>query len=136
MVQETPLVLSIAYIVYLIAIVVILLLALIRVRMTRRITERTAFAFLACAAFLTLVPVLFIIAYTVIKGGGAISWDFLTQFPSKAGKEGGILPAIIGTLYLMFGTLFFSLPMGILAGVFLQNMLATAADTFKSFGHC
>jgi len=121
MVQETPLALSIVYIVYLVIIAAILLLAVIKVRMTRKVAERTAFAFLAIAAFLTVLPVVFIIVYTITKGGGAISWDFITQFPSRAGKEGGILPAIVGTLYLMFGTLFFSLPIGIMAGVYLTE---------------
>jgi phosphate transport system permease protein len=88
---------------------------------SRRISQRTAFVFLALAAVITVTPVLFIIIYTIVKGGGAITWDFLTQFPSQAGKAGGILPAIIGTFYLMFGTLAFALPVGVLAGIYLTE---------------
>ena len=90
-------------------------------RISRQITQRTAFFFLALALAITVTPVLFIIIYTIIKGGGAISWDFLTQFPSQAGKAGGILPAIVGTLYLMLGTLVFALPVGVLAGIYLTE---------------
>ncbi|OGN87679.1 MAG: phosphate ABC transporter, permease protein PstA [Chloroflexi bacterium RBG_13_46_9] len=89
--------------------------------MTRKLSERTAFVFLGLATFLTILPVLFIIIYTFIKGGSAISWDFLTQFPSQAGKAGGILPAIVGTIYLMVGTLVFTLPIGVLAGIYLNE---------------
>jgi phosphate transport system permease protein len=88
---------------------------------SRKITQRTAFTFLGLATAITVAPVLFIIIYTIVKGGGAISWDFITQFPSQAGREGGILPAIIGTFYLMLGTLVFALPIGVLAGIYLTE---------------
>ncbi len=121
MVDKTPVAVQIAFLVYLLASIVIILLAVIKAKMTRKISERTAFAFLGFATFLTVLPVLFIIAYTITKGGGAISWDFITQFPSQAGKAGGILPAIVGTLYLMLGTLVVALPVGVLAGIYLTE---------------
>ncbi len=88
---------------------------------TRKITQRTAYIFLALATVITVTPVLFIIIYTIVRGGGALSWDFIFQFPSQAGKAGGILPAIIGTFYLMAGTLAFALPIGVLAGIYLTE---------------
>jgi phosphate transport system permease protein len=118
---ETPVAVYIAFLVYLVASIVVILLAVIKAKMTRKLSERTAFVFLGLATFLTILPVLFIIVYTFIKGGSAISWDFLTQFPSQAGKAGGILPAIVGTIYLMVGTLVFALPIGVLAGVYLNE---------------
>lgn len=90
-------------------------------RKSRQISQQTAFIFLTFAIIITVAPVLFIIAYTVINGAGAISWQFLTQFPSQAGKAGGILPAIVGTFYLMIGTLAFALPIGVLAGIYLTE---------------
>ncbi|MDD5701793.1 MAG: phosphate ABC transporter permease PstA [Dehalococcoidales bacterium] len=89
--------------------------------LSRQIAQRTAFIFLGVAAAITVAPVLFIVLYTVFKGGGAINWDFITQFPSQAGKAGGILPAIVGTFYLMLGTLVFALPTGVLAGIYLTE---------------
>ncbi len=88
---------------------------------SRRITQRAAFTFLILAAVVTVTPVLFIIIYTVVKGGGALSWGFLSEFPSLAGKAGGILPAIVGTFYLMLGTLVFALPIGVLTGIYLTE---------------
>jgi phosphate transport system permease protein len=88
---------------------------------TRRLSQRTAFTFLGLATLIIVTPVLFIIIYTIVKGGGAITWDFISQFPSQAGKAGGILPAIIGTFYLMLGTLVFALPIGVLAGIYLTE---------------
>jgi phosphate transport system permease protein len=88
---------------------------------SRKITQRAAFIFLGLATVITVTPVLFIIIYTAVRGGGALSWDFIVQFPSMAGKAGGILPAIIGTFYLMIGTLAFALPIGVLAGIYLTE---------------
>ena len=87
----------------------------------RELTQRTAFSLLALATAIVAVPVLFIITYIAVNGAGALSWEFLTQAPSQAGKAGGIFPAIVGTFYLMLGTLIFSLPVGVLAGIYLTE---------------
>jgi len=57
----------------------------------------------------------------IIKALPAISLDFLTGYPSDAGRSGGILPAIIGTLELIAGTAIIALPIGILSGVYLAE---------------
>jgi len=88
---------------------------------SRQFSQRTAFGLLTLATAIAVVPVLFIILYIIINGADAISWEFLTQPPSQAGKAGGIFPAIIGTFYLMLGTIIFALPVGVLAGVYLTE---------------
>ena len=87
----------------------------------RELTQRTAFGLLVLATAIAAIPVLFIIIYIIVNGAGAISWEFLTQSPSQAGKAGGIFPAIVGTLYLMLGALIFSLPVGVFAGIYLTE---------------
>ncbi len=89
--------------------------------LSRQFSQRTAFGLLILATIIVVVPVLFIILYIVVNGAGAISWEFLTQPPSQAGKAGGIFPAIIGTFYLMLGTILFALPIGVLAGIYLTE---------------
>jgi phosphate transport system permease protein len=88
---------------------------------SRQLSQRTAFGLLILATAIVVLPVLFIILYIIVNGASAISWDFLTQPPSQAGKAGGIFPAIIGTLYLMLGTIIFALPVGVLAGIYLTE---------------
>jgi phosphate transport system permease protein len=88
---------------------------------SRQVSQQTAFVLLILATLLVVLPVLFIILQIVTTGAPAISWDFLTQPPSLAGKAGGIFPAIVGTFYLMLGTLAFSLPVGVLAGIYLTE---------------
>lgn len=119
--EKTPISVFIAFIIYLIASTVVILLAVIEAKMTRRALERTAFTFLGVATAIATIPVLFIVIFTAVNGAGALSWEFLTQSPSQAGKEGGILPALVGTFYLMLGTLFFALPAGVMSGVYLTE---------------
>lgn len=92
-----------------------------RTMVSRQLSQRTAFGLLILATAIVVLPVLFIILYIIVNGASAISWDFLTQPPSQAGKAGGIFPAIIGTLYLMLGTIIFALPVGVLAGIYLTE---------------
>ncbi len=87
----------------------------------RQLSQRAAFAVLILATVVVVGAVLSIILQIVTSGAGAISIEFLSQSPSQAGKAGGILPAIIGTLYLMLGTLVFALPVGVLAAIYLTE---------------
>ncbi|MFQ5997384.1 MAG: phosphate ABC transporter permease PstA [Dehalococcoidales bacterium] len=89
--------------------------------LSRQFSQRTAFGLLTLATTIAVVPVLFIILYIIVNGADAISWEFLTQPPSQAGKAGGIFPAIVGTFYLMLGTIIFALPVGVLAGIYLTE---------------
>jgi phosphate transport system permease protein len=88
---------------------------------SRQMSQQVAFGLLVAATAIVVVPVIVIILQIIINGGGAISWDFLTQPPAQAGKAGGIFPAILGTFYLMLGTIIVALPIGVLAGVYLSE---------------
>jgi phosphate transport system permease protein len=48
-----------------------------------------------------------------------VNWEFISQVPRNGMKEGGIFPAIIGTILLIIGTMVFSLPLGILSAIYL-----------------
>jgi phosphate transport system permease protein len=87
----------------------------------RLISQQAAFTLLIAATAIVVIPVIVIITVIILNGAGAISWDFLSQAPSQAGKAGGIFPAILGTFYLMLGTIIVALPVGVLAGVYLSE---------------
>ena len=88
---------------------------------TRMVSQRLAFALLGFSAFLVVVPMIYIILHILLSGAGAISWEFLTEAPRQRGLEGGIFPAILGTFYLMIGTIIFALPVGVLAAIYLTE---------------
>ncbi len=84
-------------------------------------TEKIAFSLLLLATLLIVVPVGLIIAIIIRKGIGAITWQFLTDVPRQGMRAGGILPAIVGTIYLVLGAIVFALPVGLLAAIYLSE---------------
>jgi len=88
---------------------------------SRNLRQRFGFGFLSLTALITVLPIFGIVLYILIKGLPAISWTFLTAFPTDGVKQGGILPAIIGTVYLTIGTAIFSVPLGIGAAIYLSE---------------
>lgn len=90
---------------------------------TRRnhVAEVLGFNLLRLVTLITVLPIIGLVVYIVVKGAPAISWEFLTATPSSGMREGGILPAIVGTLYLTLGTALFSVPLGVLAGIYLAE---------------
>jgi phosphate transport system permease protein len=87
----------------------------------RLIQQKLGFGFLTFTAIITVIPIIAIVIYIFIKGISAISWEFLTTFPTNGVKEGGIYPAIVGTILLTIGTAIFSVPLGIGAAIYLSE---------------
>ena len=62
-----------------------------------------------------------ILFYIVINGIGVISWDFITKPPTDSMTKGGIMPAILGTIYLTVGAIAIGLPLGIVSAIYLTE---------------
>ncbi|MEL7563013.1 phosphate ABC transporter permease PstA [Dehalogenimonas sp. 4OHTPN] len=88
---------------------------------SRQLTQKAAMSLLFTAMLVVVIPIILILIYMVTSGYSVISWDFISQGPSQAGRAGGILPAIIGTAYLMLGTILIALPIGVMAGIYLAE---------------
>ena len=83
--------------------------------------QKIGFAILAGVSAITVLPILWLGFYIVAQVISAISWDFITTFPSNGMRSGGIMPAILGTIYLTIGTALFSVPPGIAAAIYLAE---------------
>ncbi len=69
-----------------------------------------------------VAAILLIILYDIVsKGIGTINWTFLTDIPRQGMTEGGIFPAIVGTLYLTILTTLFSVPLGVCGAIYLNE---------------
>jgi len=88
------------------------------------ITQGAGFMLLRLIALLTVLPILGLVGYIIAKGAPAINWAFLTTMPTDGMRAGGIMPAIIGTLYLTLGTALFSVPLGVAAGIYIAEYAA------------
>jgi phosphate transport system permease protein len=84
-------------------------------------TQKIGFAILVVITAITVLPILFLGFFIVGQGLPAINWDFITTFPSNGMRSGGIMPAILGTIYLTLGTALFSVPPGIAAAIYLAE---------------
>lgn len=92
----------------------------------RHLTQRLGFTLITLMAIATVLPIVAVVIYIFLQGLPAISLEFLTDFPREGMRAGGILPAIIGTIYLTVGTAIFSVPLGIAAAIYLSEY---AGDT-------
>jgi phosphate transport system permease protein len=92
-----------------------------RTILSTRLKQRLGTAALTAMALLTILPIVAVVIFIIIRGAPAISWNFLTQMPRDGMRAGGIFPAIIGTFYLTVGTAIFSVPLGIAAAVYLAE---------------
>lgn len=70
---------------------------------------------------LLILPVVIIMALLVVEGGPVISWEFLTTRPVDGMTAGGILPALVGTVWLVVVALIASVPVGVAAAVYLSE---------------
>ena len=88
-------------------------------RLSQKHIEMISFGFISAAAVIVLAILVIILGYIIINGFPALSWEFLTQPPKDLGRDGGIYPAIIGTLYLVAGAILIALPLGVGAAIYL-----------------
>jgi len=95
--------------------------------MSRQTSQKVAFAILTALAVIVVVPIVLVVGYIVVQGIGAVNWEFLTAFPRDGMREGGILPAVIGTVVLTFGTALVSIPIAVGAAIYLAEY---ARDTW------
>ncbi len=70
---------------------------------------------------LLIIPVLIILAMLVYRGGPAISATFLFSDPTNGMTEGGIFPALVGTIWLVSVALLVSVPIGVASAIYLSE---------------
>jgi phosphate transport system permease protein len=89
----------------------------------RRIRNRLAGLWMIASFVIVAIPLVIVISYVVIKGIGVINGAWFTQkifvLDTKAG--GGMAPAIVGTLVITFWAALLSVPLGVLAAIYLHE---------------
>lgn len=86
--------------------------------------QRLAFTLLSLSAFATVLILLAIVFYVMSQGLSVISMEFLLDSPRKMGKEGGIFPAIVGTVYLVGLIILIAAPIGVGTAIYLNEYMA------------
>jgi phosphate transport system permease protein len=89
--------------------------------MDRYKVQRVGFAVLAVLSLIVVIPILLVVVTIIVRGIGTISWQFLSTMPRGGMKEGGILPAIVGTILLTLGTAVAAVPVGVGGAIYLSE---------------
>ncbi len=76
---------------------------------------------ISLVAALVVLPIVLVILYMVYNGASTLSWEFFTAAPRNGMREGGIMPALLGTVFLTFGTAIVSFPLAIAAAIYLAE---------------
>ncbi len=76
------------------------------------------FGFMAAAI---VVPLVALITCLLVRAWPSLSWKFITDIPSNGMRSGGIWPALVGTMYTVTFSLLASVPVGVLAGIYLNE---------------
>lgn len=88
----------------------------------RKIIQKVMFFFSIISAFIGIVVLFLILGYVIYKGARGINPDFFTKLPTPVGVPGGgMANALIGSFYLVGLASLFSIPIGILIGVYLSE---------------
>ncbi len=73
-------------------------------------------------SLIAVLPLVLILGFIIARGASSINWQFLTELPKPMGEAGGgISNAIVGTVILIIVASVISVPLGILAGIFLSE---------------
>jgi len=83
--------------------------------------QMTGFFLIRTGTFIVIAFLFLMLGYIFTKGISAISWEFLSEMPKSEMTKGGILPAIMGTFYLMIGSSLISIPVGIITAIYLTE---------------
>ncbi|MAE72175.1 MAG: phosphate ABC transporter, permease protein PstA [Gemmatimonadetes bacterium] len=87
----------------------------------KRKTEGRVRALLLALTFSLLIPLVGILGYISWQAWPALSLDFVFQNPRNYMREGGVWAPLVGTFYLVFFSLLAATPIGVLAGVYLNE---------------
>lgn len=83
--------------------------------------ERAFIGLCMLAVILPLVVLVVLITNVAIDSVGRLGWDFLTSYPSRKAEQAGILPGLVGSIYLILMTAGMALPVGVGAAVYLEE---------------
>jgi phosphate transport system permease protein len=89
-------------------------------RRNRRVEWLVKMLFLMMTILL-IVPVVLIMAVLISKGAPILSWEFLSAVPTNGMTAGGIMPALIGTVWIVTVALIASVPIGVAAAIYLSE---------------
>jgi len=97
----------------------------------KRIVQSVMFNLFRLFSIVLVLILVSLLAFIIVRGIGVINWEFISQMPEEGMTKGGILPAILGTLCLVLGSMLFAFPIGVLSGIYINEYVSD--NWFKRF---
>ena len=106
-------------------------------KMSQKNIQKISFTIVTTSIIIVLCILSILLGYIIFNGSGALNWEFLTAPHRDLGRQGGIVTALLGTLYLAAGAIAIALPVGVGAAIYLveytkegkiTKIIRTAAD--------
>ncbi|MDR2847905.1 MAG: phosphate ABC transporter permease PstA [Bacteroidales bacterium] len=94
--------------------------------MNKKTAQKIAFFTFRTLGLFVVAILFWILGFIIYNGIGVISWEFLTTAPTEGMTSGGIFPAIVGTLYLVLGSLIVSFPLGMMSAIYMCEYAGNA----------
>lgn len=89
--------------------------------MSRKLKDNIQLFFIYLSATLCVAALFFIIAFILKNGLSYIDWGFLSNLYSPSDPNSGILPMIIGTVWMVVLTLLIATPISIFSAIYLNE---------------
>jgi phosphate transport system permease protein len=89
----------------------------------KHLKQQIAFGIFRLFSLLVVAILFFILAFIIVRGIKVVNWHFLTSMPEEGMTKGGIFPAIVGTFILVFGSMLFSFPVGVLSAIYTNEYM-------------
>jgi len=86
--------------------------------MNKGTNQKIAFWIFRILGLFVVGLLLWILGFIIYNGIGVINWDFLTKAPADGMTGGGIFPAIVGTCYLIIGSMVIAFPLGVMSAIY------------------
>jgi len=90
-------------------------------RKTRRFLGPLIYVILLISVCIGVLGLAILIFDVLDKGLPWLSWHFVTDYPSRHPEEAGLFSALIGTVWIMFMTAIFTVPVGVGAAIYLEE---------------
>lgn len=89
--------------------------------MNKKWSQRAAFMLFKLLGVFVVGILIWILGFIVYNGVSVISWEFLTTSPTDGMTAGGVFPAIVGTIYLVIGSIVFAFPLGVMSAIYTSE---------------
>lgn len=89
--------------------------------MNKKTTQQIAFLIFKLLGLIVVGILFSILGFIIFNGIKVINWEFISTFPEEGMTSGGIFPAIVGTFYLIIGSLIFAFPLGVMSAIYTNE---------------